>query len=173
MPTAATTEQPGLSWETLCTDPRYAFLSDLPFKIETNEWGQIVMSPTYQRHGRLQFLIARLIEDLIPDDGESMVECAVETTRGVKEADAAWFSAARRAQTREDYAASIAPELCVEVLSKFDAWGEVEEKVGLYLEAGAEEVWICDLDGRMHFFDAEGERKRSARVPDFPARVEA
>ena len=164
--------QPGLSWEELCTNPQFALLDDLPFKIETNEWGQIVMSPTYQRHGRLQYQIARLLDDLIDEPGESLVECAVQTSKGVKEADAAWYSLPRWERVRDEYAASVAPEICVEVLSKYDAWGEVEQKTQLYIEAGTEEVWICDLDGQMHFFNLDGELKRSGRVPDFPQQIE-
>ncbi len=37
-------ERPGLSWKEVCEAPN---LQDLPYKIETNDRGEIVMSPTY------------------------------------------------------------------------------------------------------------------------------
>jgi hypothetical protein len=47
-----------MTWQAICDNP---FLRDLPFKIETNEWGQIVTSPASNRHGWLQVEIARLL----------------------------------------------------------------------------------------------------------------
>ena len=44
-----------------------------------------------------------------------------------------------------------APEICVEVLSPSNSEPEMNEKRALYFEAGAHEVWICDLDGKMEF----------------------
>lgn len=169
MPVVAT--QTGLSWQDLCENPCFAFLNDLPFKVETNRWGQIVMSPTRFRHGQLQFEIGhRLRQEL---GGVVVMECAVQTEAGVKVADVGWFTAERAARVRDAFAVSVAPEITVEVLSPWNARGEIEEKIGLYLDAGAEEVWICGVDGRMSFFDRDGARERSARVPDFPRRIES
>ena len=41
----------------------------------------------------------------------------------------------------------------------------------LYLAAGATEVWVCDREGHLWFFDAAGPRKRSRLSPKFPLRV--
>ena len=38
-------------------------------------------------------------------------------------------------------------KICVEVMSPSNTWGEMHMKAGLYLEAGADEVWIQALDG--------------------------
>ncbi len=164
-------QQAGLSWETLCTDPRYAFLDDLPFKVETNEWGQIVMSPTYLRHGLFQVRIAELLGAHLPE-GQATVEASVQTQKGVKVADVAWFSATRWAEVRDAFATPVAPEICVEVRSASNTADEMDQKRDLYFAAGADEVWICDIDGRVHFFDREGERERSVRAPRFPERIE-
>ena len=64
-----------------------------------------------------------------------------------------------------------APEICVEVQSPSNAWAEMEEKVTPYLAKGAQEVWICEPDGRLRWFGHEGERTASALVPDAPAAV--
>jgi Uma2 family endonuclease len=72
----------------------------------------------------------------------------------------------------EAAAAPIAPEICVEVRSPSNTDAEMDAKRALYFEAGAEEVWICDEDGAMRFYDADGEMDASHRAPAFPAHVE-
>ena len=66
----------------------------------------------------------------------------------------------------------VAPQICVEVRSPTNTDAEIDEKRQLYLDAGAEEVWILDEDGRITFYDADGEIERSHRVPSFPSQVE-
>jgi Uma2 family endonuclease len=163
-----TQSESGLSWKDVCEDPN---LHDLPYKIETNDRGQIVMSPTYAWHGKFAFRIAQRLEEIHPE-GESSVELAIRTTKGTKVADAVWCSADRWAEIKDAYDAPVAPEICVEVRSPTNTDAEMAEKRALYLEAGAEEVWICDSEGRLTFFDADGERPASARVPDFPDRID-
>lgn len=167
---AETIDRPttGLTWEDVCADTR---LDDLPYKIETNEWGQIVMSPTRLKHGAFQFEIGRLLSEQRPD-GRVVTESAVRTTKGVKVPDVAWFSAERWAQVRDAFDAPIAPEVCVEVLSPYNATGEIEMKKTLYFEAGAQEVWTCDEDGRLRFFTSDGPLEQSALVPNFPTTID-
>ena len=163
-----TKEQPGLSWKEICRDPRFR---DLPYKIETNAQGQIVMRPTHQYHGALQFEIARLIDAKLTE-GTIVTESAIATSDGKKVADAAWYSAERWAQVRDELDASIAPEIAVEVHSPGNTDEEMARKRVLYVDAGAEEVWFCDQAGIITFFDADGERETSHRVPSFPDRIE-
>ena len=163
-----TQSESGLSWKEVCEDSN---LRDLPYKIETNDRGQIVMSPTYAWHGKLAFRIAQLLEEIHPE-GESSVELAIRTTKGTKVADAVWCTADRWGRIKDAYDAPVAPEICVEVRSSTNTDAEMAEKRALYVEAGAEEVWICDSEGHLTFFDAEGERSASARVPGFPDHVD-
>jgi Uma2 family endonuclease len=65
-----------------------------------------------------------------------------------------------------------APELCVEVMSASNTDEEMTEKRRLYRDAGAEEVWVVDADGRVRFF-ADEEMDQSVLAPDFPAQVDA
>ncbi len=44
---------------------------------------------------------------------------------------------------------------------------EFLEKRGLYLNAGAIEVWECGQDGEMRFYNSSGELERSELVADF------
>jgi len=42
-----------MNWQEICDNPQ---LRDLPFKLETDRWGHIVMSPASNRHSLVQGL---------------------------------------------------------------------------------------------------------------------
>ena len=161
--------QVGLTWEEVCADPN---LEDLPYKIETNEWGQIVMSPTRLKQGAFRTAISQFLHQSMNQRGSIVMNAAVKTNKGTKVADVAWFSPERWEQVKDEFDASIAPEICVEILSPRNSKEEIERKRRLYFEAGAEEVWICDANGALHFFNPETAMEGSALVPGFPKTVE-
>jgi Uma2 family endonuclease len=68
--------------------------------------------------------------------------------------------------------ASIAPEICVEIISTGNTKKEMTEKSQLYFEAGAKEVWLCDEVGVMQFFNAGRGLSHLELVPEFPEKVE-
>ena len=156
-----------MTWEQLCQDKRFA---DAPYKIELNGQGQIIMSPTFNYRGSYGARIAVLLAKHKPK-GEVVVECAVETSDGTREADVAWLSPKRWAEVAEDISCKIAPEICVEVLSPSNTVEEMLYKKDLYLAAGALEYWLCDKSGRLRFFSASGELPKSKLVPKFPGSV--
>jgi Uma2 family endonuclease len=47
----------------------------------------------------------------------------------------------------------------------------MEAKINLYREAGAEEVWVVEQDGRVRFL-ADEELERSTLAPDFPTSLQ-
>ena len=153
-----------MTWEEICADPN---LRDLPFKIETNQRGQIIMSPARSRHGEYQSRIILLFWQLLPT-GTPITECPVQTSAGVRVPDVAWTSPERR----QPVIYTVAPEICVEVLSPYNDAEEMAEKRALYFEAGARECWTCAEDGRMTFHGPAGLLARSEFCPNFPARVE-
>ena len=67
-----------------------------------------------------------------------------------------------------------APEICVEVVSPSNTEAEIQEKLALYSDAGAKEVWTCAESGAMSFFGAKGVRpmRTSQLCPEFPKRIE-
>ena len=75
-----------MTWDEICEDPN---LRDLPFKIETNRRGQIIMSPARSRHGEYQVQISILLSQLLPH-GRAVVECAVPTNPGVRLPQLVW-----------------------------------------------------------------------------------
>ncbi len=157
------------AWHRVLNDPQ---LRDLPYKVETNEHGQIVLSPHKPQHGIWQTRIGDLLRDHAPQ-GVRAVEFAVSTTKGVKVPDVVWVSDERFRQISEEAEASpVMPEIVVEVLSEGNTEAEIAEKRRLYLAEGADEVWTCAPDGTMTFYDASGPHDTSELVPSFPTQVD-
>lgn len=156
-----------MTWEEVIADPS---LHDLPYKIELNEHGRILMSPIRVSHSGYQGIIIRWLNEFLPQ-GRAVPECATKTSQNVRVPDVAWLTPEHWKIAREEIACSTAPEICVEVASESNTDREFAEKRALYFEAGAQEVWFCDLMGNMEFFDPAGPLERSAMCPEFPAEV--
>lgn len=135
-------------------------LRDLPYKIELDKWGNVVMSPASNRHGRLQGIVYSILDKLA--GGRALIECSIATKEGVKVADVAWCSDAFFDRFGYETPYPQAPEICVEVRSPRNSEEEIRFKTRLYLEAGAREVWIVLETGVARFFGAEGERAVSS-----------
>jgi len=157
-----------MQWKEVIADPN---LQNLPFKIETNEWGQIVMTPAKLMQGKYQSLIDGQFQSLMEQPRETIIACAIQTRKGTKVADVAWFSESRWEQVQDEYDSPIAPEICIEAISPSNSTEEIKEKKTLYFERGALEVWTCNVKGKMHFYTAAGEITSSALVPHFPKTI--
>ena len=157
-----------LTWEELCADPS---LQDLPYRIELNALNQIVMSPLHYRHGRYQARLVSLLNTLLPS-GEASVESAVSTADNMKVPDVIWAPHEFCRLHGEAFALPVAPDICVEVLSPTNRTLEIDQKRALYFKAGAQEVWLCGLQGEMEFYTPTGQVACSVLCPAFPARIE-
>ena len=154
---------------------RWAMLADpdlarLPHRIETDRHGHILMSPPpAPKHGNFQSEIAHLLRSLL-SEGRVITECPLSTSDGVKAIDVAWLRPGRAQELRSTSCLVRAPEVCVEVLSTSNTPAEIAEKITLYFEAGAQEVWTCDQDGTMefHFSTSPEVRPSSAICSGFP-----
>lgn len=144
-------EQVSARWREVLED---ASLRDLPYKVETNRGGQLIMSPAKNVHGFLQTRVAELFKRGL--GGYSIAECSVATPEGVKVADVAWCSEAFFAVHGFADPYAVAPEICVEVKSPSNAESELQAKVRLYLDAGAREVWLVDATGGVRVHVADG-----------------
>lgn len=153
-----------MQWADIVNDKS---LQDLPYKIELNGWGQIVMSPASNRHSGYQGQILRLIY-LQMTSGNAFPESAVDTTDGVKVPYVVWMSDAFFARYAYSTPYPRAPELCVEVLSPSNSPEEISHKIALYFEQGAQEVWTCSEFGTIEFFDSNGLQNQSQIFPRFP-----
>lgn len=162
-------------WSELLGDTEFGReLSRIEGRIETDRYGHILMSlPAAFRHGSYQAEIARSLRELLPN-GRSVVECPISTADGVRAADVAWISGGKLARIGENVCLTEAPEICVEVLSPDNSTREMAEKKALYFAAGAQEVWFCELDGDLRFFNAatSAGEKNSRFCAAFPAHIE-
>ena len=146
-----------MRWSDVLNDPS---LRNLPYKIELDEHGRILMSPASNRHGIQQAKLVRLLAQM-PLDGEIATECSIATHLGVRVADVVWMSSGFQVKYGEQTPYPQAPELCVEILSPSNSEREMEEKIRLYLGYGAIEVWIVNAEGTISLFGAEGKREQS------------
>jgi Uma2 family endonuclease len=99
-----------------------------------------------------------------------VTECPVSTPDGVKAIDVAWLAPERDQEADTETCLTRAPEVCVEILSPSNTAREIDEKIALYFEADASEVWICERDGtlKFHFSSPPEIRKSSELCPQFP-----
>lgn len=157
-----------MDWAEICQDKT---LANLPYRIESDRWGNIVMSPPPRsRHAEYHAEIAVLLRQLLKG-GRSITECPIQTSEGVKATDVAWVSRERRASRPNDPVYLIAPEICIEVQSPSDQREQLMLRKRLYFEKGAEEFWLCDLNGEVSFFDPAGEIPQSKLCQAFPKQV--
>jgi len=162
-------EQHLARWKQLGADPE---LAKLPGKIETDRLGRILMSPPpFFDHVRHVAGIIELLHGHLPA-GKALAETPVVTSDGVKVTDAAWISARYAAELEGQHPAALkrAPEICVEVLSPSNTDEEMAEKSALYFEAGAQEVWLCALDGKIAFYTPDP-GIQSAICREFPSQI--
>lgn len=161
---------PTLTWEAICADRS---LRDLPYKIETNRYNKIIMSPATSWHSAQGGEIGKVLGSLMLH-GRILIECPVQTADGVRVPDIAWISR-ERFNPRRSGALAVAPEICIEVLSPSNTREEMLEKMNLFFATGAQEVWLCHEDGRMEFFRADNASQpvpQSAMCPGFPLRID-
>lgn len=157
------------TWKDICEDRS---LEDLPYKVETNRLGQVILSPLENWQGGLQAEIGALLQRH-RFAGKCILSCAVETSDGVKVPDVAWISENRLRPHRRSASMPIAPEICVEVRSYSNSVVEMMGKMQLYFARGAEEVWFCDEEGNMTFYRHDVPDATTSKLcPDFPVKFE-
>ncbi len=156
-----------MTWTEVCEDPS---LRDTPYRVETNEFGQIIMSPAKRWHSwRESRIITRL--DRLMKRGEVLPQPPIRTRSGTKVPDVGWFSNQRLQEvgiSNDEAEFMVCCEIVVEVLSESNTSKEMEEKRVLYFEQGALEFWTCDLGGKMRFWNAQSELPLSQMCPKFP-----
>jgi Uma2 family endonuclease len=173
-----TIELPDLSSQTAFNLARWTeILADqelarLPYRVETDQYGHILMSPPpAPLHGQRQAHICALLRELLPN-GRTLSECPVSTAGGVKAVDVAWLAPGRTENVAQLTLFERAPDICVEIISPSNIQSEIDEKRALYFDAGAGEVWICNLDGSMSFFSSPQQQlPASSSCRDFPGSI--
>ncbi len=152
-----------MDWASVNDNPLFR---DLPFKIELNGFGQILMSPASNKHGRIQSRTVIAL-DRRKRGGEVITECSVQTSDGVKVADVAWASEEFIARFGYETPYQKAPEVCVEITSPSNSQAEIEHKIELYLAKGALEVWVVSENEDVATYSHLGRTAESEVVPGF------
>jgi Uma2 family endonuclease len=150
-----------MEWAEVISNP---FLQNLPFKIELNRFGKILMTPASNQHGRIQGQMAANLINKLPN-GEVITECSIQTPEGVKVADVAWASDEFIRTFAYETPYPKAPEICIEIVSPSNSKAEITGKVNLYLAKGAQEVWVIYENGTMTTYNHVGKMKQSALAP--------
>jgi Uma2 family endonuclease len=149
-------------WQELLADRE---LARLPHRVETDRLGRIIMTPPpfFEHVWRISRII-ELLHEYLPV-GKTLSETPISTADGVKVMDVAWLGSdyAKMLEQSRPLILERAPQICIEVLSESNSAEEMAEKRALYFEAGAREVWICELDGRMSFY-SRGELIGSSEI---------
>ncbi len=144
-------EQVSARWREVLEDES---LRDLPYKVETNRGGQLIMSPAKNVHAFYQGRVAALLERTL--GGNVFAACSIGTPEGVKVPDVAWCSDTFLARHGFVDPYDVAPEICVEIKAPSNAESELQSKVRLHLDAGAKEVWLVDTKGAVRLYGPEG-----------------
>ena len=125
---------------------------------EMDQYGELILAP--RPSNRHQLIGSEIARQLRAQLGGTAATCIALNTRiGVRVPDVCWTAAV---ETMLEDPAPRAPEICVEVASPGNTRKWLLEKAAAYLDAGAREVILIELDGRIRYFDAAGERADSA-----------
>ena len=157
-----------MEWHEVVEHPS---LRDLPFKIETNAEGYIMMVAAKNIHREYQMRIAAWFEDH-GEKKKATIECNIQTSDGVRAADVAWRSAGFLQRNKYDDPYQESPEVVIEIISPSNTKKAMKGRMLLFFEKGAKEIWFCDKDGNMRFFNPQGELERSAMFGEFPEHID-
>lgn len=155
-------------WQEIVNDSE---LSQRPERIETDARGQVIMAPPPDFIHRSQAKEIQAQLDRLFGQARAFTEQPVETAIGaVKIADVVWLTREQCQLLLEDPNLPLqpAPPICVEIVSPSNTIAQMEEKRALYFDTGAKEVWICERDGTMRFFNSSGEIAHSQLLTEFP-----
>ncbi len=151
-------------WRALLNDP------DAPEFCEMDEYGEIEVSPPPGFwHQQIVAAVGRQIEAQLGGETGSY---ALATGIGVRFPDVCWAKSFKElAKAGGSDPLTTMPPICVEFISPGNRRKVIEATIRAYLEAGVAEVVLIEQDGRIRWFDKDGEREASAfelklKLPD-------
>lgn len=142
---------------------------NLSFPWETNARGQIIMTPHGYDHSFRAARLGRVFTEIKPE-WHCGYQLGIFTADGLKGPDVTLASPEYHARhLKHTGYVSEAPEICIEVMSPSNSWQEIQDKIPLYFEVGAQEVWIVDVEGKVFFFADGNEKIQNSRlIPEAP-----
>ncbi len=126
-------------------------------RAETDQFGELILAPLPTNRHQLSCRASqKQLEQQL--GGWAVTSLAINTRIGVRVPDVCWT--AEPSRFTDDPAPS-APEICIEVASPGNSAKGLLDKAAAYLDSGAREAVIVELDSRIRCFDANGERPDS------------
>ena len=95
------------TWDEVVADPQ---LQELPYKLELNADGELIMNAVRVIHSFLVYEIQQHLQKL-KSIGSTPTEFPVRTKDGVRSPDIVWISEERKALSLNESAASLASEI--------------------------------------------------------------
>lgn len=166
--TSPTTQSPVIQNQSL----RWIEKIDLPFPWASNARGQVILTPNGYSHSVHAARLGQIFAVIKPE-WDCGYQLGIVTADGLKEPDVVLASPEYHARHVNDQGyVTEAPEICVEVMSPSNSWQEMMDKMPLYFEIGAQEVWVVDVDGAVAFFAPGNEKLPQSRlIPDAPQSI--
>lgn len=121
------------------------------------------------RRGELIGSLCSLLAKALPD-GQVLVDVPIETNDGIRKADVAWISHARRSALCREPAYSGAPEICIHLPGAERAESEVHKTMGMLFKKGAVENWLCEPRGDIRVLLAHP-NKQKCIIENLPPRI--
>ena len=130
------------------------------------------MTPHGYDHSFRAAGLGRIFAEIIPE-WHCGYQLGIYTSDGVKAPDVSLSSPEYHARHLKDTGyVTEAPEICIEVMSPSNSWQEMLDKMPLYFEVGALEVWIVDVEGKVFFFADGNEKLQISRlIPEAPQSI--
>ena len=149
-----------MQWHQMLANPA---LMNLPFKIELNRLGQLLMSPASNAHGAIQTDLAAMLKGKVKQRGRVYSERSIQTQDGVRVADVTWAPTAFVTAHADVTPFPGAPELCVATVSACNSKAAIARKVQLYVAQGAQDVWVVSLKRALTIY-ADGKLAKRSRL---------
>jgi Uma2 family endonuclease len=93
---------------------------------------------------------------------ESAHEIGIVTDIGIRVPDAVWMPADAWSRAGNQTPLPFAADVCVEVMSPSNTQAAISRKAQAYLRAGAKEVIVVEVDGKIRYLTAAGEQRQSS-----------
>jgi ABC-type polysaccharide/polyol phosphate transport system ATPase subunit len=121
------------------------------------------------RRGEMLGAISALLARSLPD-GHVLIDVPIETKDGVRKADVAWISNARRSTLCREPAYSGAPEICVHLAAGERSENEINLSTQLLFRTGAVENWIVGPRGAINVLKFNSSTK-AGMIVDHPGKI--
>ncbi len=147
-----------MATKTLLTVEQFEQLPDDGTRHELDEGELVTMPSPFGEHGQIQLAVGSIVRTFVLSRslGLVFVESGFRLSRDTVRAPDVSFICAERARgidLRRRF--EIAPDLAVEVISPSETAAEIAHKVGQYLHAGVEIVWVLyPRDRTIHVFES-------------------